>query len=349
MASRIASFNARTGSRPTSRTSSPAPGPPGLTHSASFTGRIPSGSTSGDRSSTHSRSTSTSASISSRARSASLLGPGPPPLPSPTHEKSRFNILRVGSSSSKTPKSQQPSPRPSRPSSLHVPPSLEQRYSFGLPKIPDSAFDGLSKIGLPSPNPSNAMLPPQSPAKKTSPIPSGQSNGVRIASDSINNMDFLAGKYKNKTGFEEDDSPTINSSRREILARAGSASHLSTPGSDSRLSVNYGEEVMTMRRRSSARDMTGLDHSNPNAGLGLGDVQPRRPSAPTSTSTPSVPAASTRRPFPVPPPGPIPPRSSRRASEAGGGERDSRGAPMDASEGWRDEPVLYQCGCVAEL
>lgn len=122
MASRIASFNTRPGSRPSSRPSSRGASPrPGLNHSASFA----------SKSSTKEGST--------RARSTSLLGPTVPP--SPTKE-SRFNLLRVGS---KNIKSAQPSPKTSRPTSLHIPGS--DGRSFGLPKIPDHGLDGQGKLG----------------------------------------------------------------------------------------------------------------------------------------------------------------------------------------------------------
>lgn len=163
-----------------------------------------------------------------------------------------------------------------------------------------------------------------------------------------------------KTGLEEDDSPTINQQRREKVGRTNSAQ--SGVGEGSRLSVNYGAEAMTMRRKSSARDI-GDQYARPtagvgndNAGLGLGDVQPRQLSGTHNQAGTRVTSPKKGRPFPLPPPvtsGQVGQRDAngpRRVSEVSRASRESRGdVGVDASEGWRDEPVLYQCGCVAEL
>jgi len=371
LASRMASFNSRPGSRTSSRVSSPAPGPspahtrPALQHSASFTSR---------NSSTASVST---ASFNSRSRSHSLLGPAPTvPLPSPVKE-SRFNVFRSNSqynsqsTSRTTPtlRSQPtPAPRAARPVSLHLPngSAAEQRYSFGLPKI-DQGFAGLGKIGL-SPN-ARPGIPSPAPRVNSPASMRGVSESIKHVPEEEEEEDSPSIRQEKKLG----DRPRGAEKRPTLLGGA----QQSPEGASSSMNVGLGlGDVESSTRRPSAT-------TSSNSGSRVSSSSAAAPSMSSSTSTSTL--TSTSRPpssyqmngarskdvsakltraAPPPPSGregmtrsistPVVSVASYGSSGRGGGGgrssiREGTGYEVDASEGWRNEPVLYQCGCVAEL
>ena len=257
MASRIASFNSRPGSRTHSRLPSPGsvsgPGgnPSSLQHSASFT----------------SRNTS-SASVSSRSRSHSLLGSTTPtaPIPSPNKE-SKFNVFRSSSqkdSPTRTPSTMRNLPA-NRPASLPVSNGLvtDPRQSFGLPKI-EQGFEGLGKIGRSSSGRSTKM---PSPVPRVS-SPAGVRGGSPVA---------------HVPEEEEDDSPSVKQEKKL--------------GEKARLKGKKSGQLGLVRQASNAalssRMALGADL---NAGLGLGDVDistsSRRQPAPTTTTVSKSPSSS---------------------------------------------------------
>ena len=120
---RLASFNSRPGSRPSS------PSSPRLAHQDSFVSK--------DRSA----SPIPPLPPSPRQRSQSLKGKMSKSVLSPTSSTSRFQILRRNS----RPNVKQQSLNDPSPAALRMArPIVEQRYSFGLPRIaPEPTFDGL--------------------------------------------------------------------------------------------------------------------------------------------------------------------------------------------------------------
>ncbi|WVF67794.1 hypothetical protein IAT40_002555 [Kwoniella sp. CBS 6097] len=130
-AARVATFNAKPGSRPTSRSGSPM-GPPALRHSASIT-------------SPGSRPSSPAQGAQGRYRSSSLRSQTNPTIVTTSPRESKFSLLRRNSKTNTRPPL---SPRHSsglRPSSVHS--ETSSRLSWGLPRISADQnrpiFDGL--------------------------------------------------------------------------------------------------------------------------------------------------------------------------------------------------------------
>lgn len=330
---RLASYTDRSqlspgGSRPSSPGSA-------LKHSPSWNSSR-SRESSGERDprlrTTRQRSTSllgqNAAAAASATASAAAAGPSQP------GKDTKFSLLRH----SKNKSTSSAITTSSRPKSLHVP-SLESmanvnRYSFGLPRLNSETkpFEGL---GL-------------SPTKSLS--------------GSYNSISRVAQAYRHTDSRSTSDAYGTDSGGGERMERPSSTY------ADSSRSASY--------RRNSQLE---LDRSDENArrrsavGLGLGDVEqvppPRMPkslarqASMTDNTTSEIVTESpvdfaadpgtSSRVFPVPP---APSRTHSQPEVSGVGEgrsarhrRKARAQDIDASDGWKNEPVLYQCACVAEL
>ena len=280
----------------------------------------------------------------SRQRSATLLGTTTQPSATNTspNRESRFSILSTSKSSSK----EASTPRNSRPTSLHIPmPDLSNRYSFALPKVSPLAgvFDGMSpqRGAATFGGGSRAMTDPTRYSEIEMEVPDvylQTENGARTERHVVKRSSGIEGV----DGFGRRPNGTEQGGR---MSNAGLGLGLSD--------VETGNGETASRRQRSGRSSKKSIKEALAATLG--------PSTVASGSGSLERSGMTRhRPAPPPPQGSgqmdngdgrtlSSPMETRGATRESRGSRGSRQDVIDASEGWRNEPVLYQCACVAEL
>ena len=260
--------------------------------------------------------------VQNRPRATSLLGPQSPAAASPVKE-SRFGLLR-SNSKQKVPFSsaaggQSTVGRPTRPTSLLISSTDGNRYSFGLPKISaDASKSMFDEFGV-------------SPIKPVA-------TDLSAASESIYTQRSgetwpLSGL--NRRGKQLPETPAADTSLDRDPIAAIPAASLS--GIRRREAIDSGVVAIDGPRPEAPATTVTVDEGR-SAGVSSGTL-PVANHPDESLPAGASPALSLYiGNSPIASPATVPRSSPAMIPRA-----------IDAAEGWRNEQVLYQCACVADL
>jgi hypothetical protein len=319
--------------------------------------------------------------LQTRSRSTSLLGPGPspnvaPPMLSPTRE-GKFNLLRRDTGGNKGHRSKAsnssitgmmlPPPSPIVEGPRLTVPSAGlgdplQRYSFGLPTIsPDSGksvfglgwsttgaagTSGLLSSGsLPQTRGVTGLgdiqIPPYVYEGHHSRTASGSGSSTSLAVSAVSAEEYALADRLERRSSQRSTASGIS----EVSSRSDDQSR-SRSGSGSAIAA----AAAARYRKTASMYVTGptsILPGGPNMGMGMGmglssgpegwsgsgNVPPRR-AVSHSHRQPSLDVSG-------------PNGGATRGTVQGAGSNANANA--NTAEGWKNEKVLYQCACVAEL